>query len=161
MRYGFDHWAWKIPWRRYWQPTPVFLPRESHGQRAWQLQSIGLQKSGTWLSTHIYVLFPFLPYSSVQSILCLCHSEKILLLRSPKTSLTSVSNIYQHLSRIRFRWALLKHFPVIAFHEVTVSWVSSCLTESYSLGSFAAFFPQALNIVEPQAQCQALFCLPT
>ena len=23
----------KIPWRRAWQPTPVFLPRESHGQR--------------------------------------------------------------------------------------------------------------------------------
>ena len=21
------------PWRRAWQPTPVFLPRESHGQR--------------------------------------------------------------------------------------------------------------------------------
>ena len=78
---------------------------------AGQLQSIGSQKSGSRLSTHIYVLFPFLPYSSVQSILCLCHSEKILLLRSPKTSFTSVSNIYQHLSHIRFRWALLKHFP--------------------------------------------------
>ena len=25
----------KIPWRRKWQPTPVFLPRESHGQRRW------------------------------------------------------------------------------------------------------------------------------
>ena len=24
----------KIPWRRKWQPTPVFLPRESHGQRS-------------------------------------------------------------------------------------------------------------------------------
>ena len=23
----------KIPWRREWQPTPVFLPGESHGQR--------------------------------------------------------------------------------------------------------------------------------
>jgi len=23
----------KIPWRRKWQPTPVFLPRKSHGQR--------------------------------------------------------------------------------------------------------------------------------
>ena len=22
----------KIPWRRKWQPTPVFLPRKSHGQ---------------------------------------------------------------------------------------------------------------------------------
>ena len=24
----------KIPWRRAWQPTPVFLPRESHGHRS-------------------------------------------------------------------------------------------------------------------------------
>ena len=31
---GFDPWVVKIPWRRAWQPTPVFLPRESHGQRS-------------------------------------------------------------------------------------------------------------------------------
>ena len=33
-RRGFDSWVWKIPWRRAWQPTPVFLARESHGQRS-------------------------------------------------------------------------------------------------------------------------------
>ena len=27
-----DPWVGKIPWRRAWQPTPVFLPVESHGQ---------------------------------------------------------------------------------------------------------------------------------
>ena len=32
-RHGFDPWVRKIPWRRAWQPTPVFLPGESHGQR--------------------------------------------------------------------------------------------------------------------------------
>ena len=26
-RHGFNPWAWKIPWRRAWQPTPVFLDR--------------------------------------------------------------------------------------------------------------------------------------
>ena len=26
--------GWKIPWRRKWQPTPVFLPEKSHGQRS-------------------------------------------------------------------------------------------------------------------------------
>ena len=31
---GFDPWVRKIPWRRKWQPTPVFLPEESHGQRS-------------------------------------------------------------------------------------------------------------------------------
>ena len=29
----FILWVGRIPWRRAWQPTPVFLPRESHGQR--------------------------------------------------------------------------------------------------------------------------------
>ena len=33
-RHGFHPWVWKIPWRREWQPTPVFLPRESQGQRS-------------------------------------------------------------------------------------------------------------------------------
>ena len=32
-RPGFDPWVGKIPWRRKWQPTPVFLPGESHGWR--------------------------------------------------------------------------------------------------------------------------------
>ena len=31
---GFDPWVGKIPWRRAWQPTAVFLPEESHGQRS-------------------------------------------------------------------------------------------------------------------------------
>ena len=33
-RRGFDPWVGKIPWRRKWQPTPVFLPGKSHGQRS-------------------------------------------------------------------------------------------------------------------------------
>ena len=32
-RPGFDPWVGKIPWRRKWQPTPLFLPGKSHGQR--------------------------------------------------------------------------------------------------------------------------------
>ena len=34
MRGGFNPWDGKIPWRRAWQPTPVLLPGESHGQRS-------------------------------------------------------------------------------------------------------------------------------
>ena len=29
-----DLWVGKLPWRRAWQPTPVFLPGESHGPRS-------------------------------------------------------------------------------------------------------------------------------
>ena len=32
-RHGFDPWVRKIRWRRAWQPIPVYLPGESHGQR--------------------------------------------------------------------------------------------------------------------------------
>ena len=33
-RLGFHPWVRKIPWRRKWQPTPIFLPGEFHGQRS-------------------------------------------------------------------------------------------------------------------------------
>ena len=33
-RPGFNPWVGKIPWRRKWQPTPVFLPEESQGRRS-------------------------------------------------------------------------------------------------------------------------------
>ena len=33
-RPGFHPWVRNIPWRRKWQPTPVFLPGKSHGQRS-------------------------------------------------------------------------------------------------------------------------------
>ena len=33
-RRGFDSWARKTHWRRAWQPTAVFLPGESRGQRS-------------------------------------------------------------------------------------------------------------------------------
>ena len=34
LRCGFDPWVEKIPWRRAWKSTPVFLPGESQGQRS-------------------------------------------------------------------------------------------------------------------------------
>ena len=44
-RGGFNPWVRKIPWRRKWQPTPVFLPGESHGQKS-------LEGYWTWLKQH-------------------------------------------------------------------------------------------------------------
>ena len=58
-RCGFDLWVGKIPWRRAWQPTPVFLPGESHGQEPGGLRSIGSQRTGhswsDWACTHITI----------------------------------------------------------------------------------------------------------
>jgi len=33
-RCGFNPWVGKIPWRRKWQPTPVFLPGKFLGQKS-------------------------------------------------------------------------------------------------------------------------------
>ena len=53
-RNKFDPWVRKIPWRRKWQPTPVFLLGEPHGQRSMGY-SPWAAKSWTWLSD-LYVM---------------------------------------------------------------------------------------------------------
>ena len=46
-RCGFDPWIGKIPWRRKWQPTPVFLPGESPWtEEPGMLQSMWSQRVG-------------------------------------------------------------------------------------------------------------------
>ena len=46
-RPGFNPWVGKIPWKRTWQPTPVFLPGESpQTEEPGGLQSMGSQKVG-------------------------------------------------------------------------------------------------------------------
>ena len=52
----FDPWAGKIPWRREWQPSPVFLPGKSHGQRilAGGPRVYGVTESPTGLSTNTF-----------------------------------------------------------------------------------------------------------
>ena len=59
-RPGFDPWIGKIPWRRKWQPTQVFLPGKSHGPRS-------LAGYGPWgrkeLDTTEQLYFTSLPYN--------------------------------------------------------------------------------------------------
>ena len=56
---GFDPWVRKMPWRRKWQPTPVFLPGRSHGQRSLAGSSPWGCKNGTRLNgkarTHLCI----------------------------------------------------------------------------------------------------------
>jgi len=59
-RHGFDTWVRKISWREKWQPTPVFLPGESHGQRnlagysPWSHKELEMTEH-----THAHTLFFF------------------------------------------------------------------------------------------------------
>ena len=54
-RPGSNSWVGKVPWRSAWQPTPVFLPGESHGQRSLVGYSPGRRK---WQSTPVFWGFP-------------------------------------------------------------------------------------------------------
>ena len=64
MRRGFDPWVWKIPWRRQWQSTSVFLPGKFHGQRSltgyspWItiLDMTELLNSNKLVNTYIFLL---------------------------------------------------------------------------------------------------------
>ena len=49
--------GWEVPWRRKWQPTPVLLPRKSHGRRS--LVSMGLQRVGHDWATSLFTFFSF------------------------------------------------------------------------------------------------------
>ena len=69
-RHGFDAWVEKICWRRALQPTPVFLPGESHGQRSLAGYRHGVPKSPTWLkwlNMHTPVVLVLKPLRSLSS----------------------------------------------------------------------------------------------
>ena len=68
---GFHPWVRKIPWRRAWQPTPVFLLGESHGRRSLEGYSPGGHKESDTterLRFHvhrIYSLYIFLGFNLI------------------------------------------------------------------------------------------------
>ena len=62
-RPGFNPRVGKIPWRRKWQPTPVLLPEEFHGQRSLVDYSPWLTKSQSQLSDQHFT--GNLPYTTL------------------------------------------------------------------------------------------------
>ena len=77
-RHGFHSWVGKIPWRRAWELTPVFLPGESHGQRslAGYLRSKGsLRDRHNWSDLacmHTYIYIPW--WLSGKESTCQCRT---------------------------------------------------------------------------------------
>ena len=74
-RHEFNPWVGKMPWSRKWQPTPVFLPGKSHGQRSlvdysppghgesdttkWLSMNRGIIAQHTKLSTLPFIFFSY------------------------------------------------------------------------------------------------------
>ena len=55
---GYDPWVGKIPWRRAWQPTPVFLLEDSMDRGAWRATVHRVTKSQPQLnrlSMHAFI----------------------------------------------------------------------------------------------------------
>ena len=80
-RHSSYPWVRKIPWRRKWQSTPVFLPGKSHQQGSLEDLSTRLQRAGhDWACTNAHsVLAVQLVektdlFSMVHSCFLLCHS---------------------------------------------------------------------------------------
>ena len=75
-RCRFGPWVGEIPWRRKWQPTPVFLPGKSHGRRSlagyspWGLKRVGHDLVIKWLNNikserHLKTLLHLAEFSHV------------------------------------------------------------------------------------------------
>ena len=56
-RHGFNPWVGKVPWRRKWQPTAVFLPGKFHGQRSLVGSSLWVSQwvEHDWTYTHLSI----------------------------------------------------------------------------------------------------------
>ena len=52
-RHKFSPWVGKIPWRRKWQPTPVFLPGKSHRGAQWGIVHSVTESDMTEATWHI------------------------------------------------------------------------------------------------------------
>ena len=68
-RPGFDPWVGKIPWRRKWQPTPIFLPGESQGQRSLGGYSLWVARvRHDWVTKHTAHTYIHIHIRSDQSL---------------------------------------------------------------------------------------------
>ena len=64
-RPGFSPWVGKIPWSRKWQPTPVFLPGEFHGQGSLAGYSPLGRKKWDWATNTFTSLPPLTPEATL------------------------------------------------------------------------------------------------
>ena len=140
-RCGFDPCFRKIPWRRKWQPMPVFLPGKLHGQRSLVGYSLWGVKSQAQLSAEQQQQFWDYIYNlcmCVYMCVCVCINERESVAQScPTQSACNVEDLgsIPRLERspgegigypLQYSWASLVAPPVKnlpAMQEMQETWV--------------------------------------
>ena len=118
----FDPWFGKIPWRREWQPTPVFLPGEFHGQRSlagyiqWGPKELDTTEQLTLsLFFHFHprqsTVVPWCPWSGIDS-----RTQQLM----PKSEGAQVSWWALHMSSCTLMYST--NFSSMAVHSSVLAW---------------------------------------
>ena len=92
----------RFPWRRKWQPTPVFLPGESHGQRSLVGYSPrGCKESDT--TEQLYIHFTFTLGSKIIMELDCSHKIKRHLLLGRKKGMKNLDSVLKSRDSLCYR----------------------------------------------------------
>ena len=134
------NWTWQsLPWslwlqilpasqRRQWQPTPVLLPRKSHGQRSLVGYTVhGVAKSRTWLGDFIFT-FHFHALEKEMAT----HSS-VLAWRIPGTGAwwAAVCGVAQSRTRLTWLSSISNSIACFKFFCLPIKWFpeNTCLTQ--------------------------------
>ena len=85
-RHGFDPWVGNMPWRRIWQPTPVFLPGKSHGFQG-VVNPLCMGTKELDMTEQTCSLPIYSPYCISASVIYLC-LQNILIMFQPQSFCT-------------------------------------------------------------------------
>ena len=117
-RSRFNPWVGKIPWRREWQPTPVFLPGESHGQRSLEGYSLcghaWTTNTHAHIHTHAHTYTFLLPHSLCKFPVLKVSDKMSCLQKSPSPALHSQSS---------FSFALIALSQFLVLCVVAFDWL--------------------------------------
>ena len=163
MRCGFDPWLGKNPWRRKCQPTLVFLPEESHGQRSvvGYIQSIsckGLDTTNTHCNLHTKNTWQMRTGLRVTELMIFCWTTARFLNLSIIDILIQFSSVAQSCLTLcdpmNFSMpALFVYHQLPEFAQTHVHWVDDAIQPSHPLLPPS---PLALNLSQRQGLFQGV-----
>ena len=154
-----DPWVRKIPGRKAWQPTPVFLSGEPHGQRSLAGCSPQARKQSDTterLSTHAYPtpdglsFVPLQPEVLTRILLLLEKANLVAPQRSPPLPVTGLSSSTQQEAGV---WGLAVGSASNYYFRRGAKRIPRCLTCPPARQSLPWAEAQPLNQEERQAAC--------